>query len=92
MPWAQMSRADVPRGGTVRADVGLTHPLLTELAPTRFAHAGRLPGSAGSEWRDLGWTGVRTGSLSPLLKIQLRIGSLGLRLQEGPVLCVSQGT
>lgn len=47
MPWAQMSWADVPWGGTVRADVGITHPLLMELALTRCAHAGRLPGSVG---------------------------------------------
>lgn len=47
MPWAQMSWADVPWGGTVRADVGITHPLLMELALTWCAHAGRLPGSAG---------------------------------------------
>ena len=79
MPWAQMSRADVPRGSTVRADVGITHPLLTELALTRFAHAQRLPGCAGPEWTDPGWTGLRACNLSPLLKLQLETGSPGLR-------------
>lgn len=46
----------------------------------------------GSQWGDPGWTGVREGSLSPLLKIQLTVGFPGLCPQEGLVLCVSQGT
>lgn len=67
MPWAQTGQADMPGGSTVRADVNITHPLLTEQALPG------LPTSSGSETalghsRETGWTGVRTRDQSPPLK------------------------
>lgn len=86
MPWALMSQADVPRGGTVRADVSIMHPQLTEQALPSLPTSGGFEAALGQS-RDSGWTGVRANILSPLLKTQLRAGSLGLGLQEGQVMC-----
>lgn len=87
MPRAPMSQADVPRGGTVRADVGITHPLLTEPAlPAWPRHTAlRLPGvRAGIQGRP----GSGHVVLSPLFKTQPRTGFLGPGLWEGWVACV----
>lgn len=82
-----MSQADMPRGGTVRADVGiLMHSLAAYGLPTSSGLAAAL-GQSG----DPGWARGRARGLFPLLKTPLRAGTLGPGLQEGWVACVPGG-
>lgn len=82
MPWALMSQADVPRGGTVRADVSIMHPQLTEQALPRLPTSGGSEAALGQS-RDSGWTGVRANTLSPLLKTQPRAAPWGSACRKG---------
>ena len=69
--WAGARGTDEPGRRAPRqrsqADVGITHPLLTELALALCAPTERLRGGPGSEWRDPGWAGVRACGLSLVL-------------------------
>ena len=57
--------------------MGIMHPLLTEMALARLAHAEWLQGCPGSAWRDPGGTMVRAHGLPLVLKAQPRTGFPG---------------
>lgn len=87
MPQAPMSQADVPRGGTVRADVGIMHPLLTKPAlPAWPRHTVLRP--PGVRVGIQGGPGSGHVVWSPLCKTQLRTGFRRPGLWEGWVACV----
>lgn len=73
---AQMSQTVVPRGGTVTADVGITHRCLQSWPGPGLATLGGFVSAQGQSERSR-VEGVRACGLSPPIQTQPKTGSLG---------------